>query len=56
MTQMGGTVMAKGVTVFWDTCSKTLVFRGIATLISNHHMTTGFGPFQLPTYGLLQKG
>ena len=56
MTQMGGTVMAKGVTVFWDTCSKTLVFREIATLISSHHMTTGFRPFELPTYGLLQKG
>jgi len=24
--------------------------------LSNHHMTTGFGPFELPTCGLLQRG
>ena len=24
--------------------------------LSGHHMTTGFGPFELPTHGLLQKG
>ena len=24
--------------------------------LSNHHMTTGFGPFELPTWGLLQRG
>ena len=24
--------------------------------LSGHRMTTGFGPFELPTHGLLQKG
>ena len=26
------------------------------SIISGHHMTTGFSPFELPTRGLLQKG
>ena len=34
---------------------KALVFRGVATL-SGPRMTMGFGPFELPTRGLLQKG
>ena len=26
------------------------------TSLSGHHMTMGFGPFEIPTCGLLQKG
>ena len=54
MAQMGGAVMAKRVIVVWEICSKNTGLQGSAP--SSHHMTTGFGPFELPTCGLLQKG
>ena len=37
-----------------DICSKNTGLQG--STLSSSHMTTGFGPFELPTRGLLQKG
>ena len=39
---------------FGGHAQRTLVFRGV--LFTSHRMTTGFGPYELPTHGLLQKG
>ena len=47
--QMGGAVMAKCVTVFLGDMNTGL--QGIT--LSSHHMTMGFGPFELLTCGLL---
>ena len=35
-------------------CSKNAGFQG--RTFSGHHMTTGFGPFEFLTCGLLQRG
>ena len=40
--------------LFLEVCSKNTGLQG--STISSHHMTMGFGPFELPTHGLLQKG
>ena len=37
-----------------EVCSKSAGLQG--STLSGHHMTTGFGPFELPTCGLLQRG
>ena len=39
---------------FWEMCSKITGIQG--STLSSHCMTTGFGPFELLTCGLLQKG
>ena len=39
---------------FWEICSKNTGLQG--STLSGPRMTTGFGPFELPTRGLLQKG
>ena len=49
MSQIGGAVI-----VFWELCSKQTGLQG--STLSSHHMTSGFGPFELPIRGLLQKG
>ena len=50
MAQMGGAVshcfLGKYAQKHWSSGST----------LSDPHMTTGFGPFELPTRGLLQKG
>ena len=47
--------MAKLVAVlFGNMLKKKLVFRG--SILSGHHMTIGFGSFELLTCGLLQRG
>ena len=52
MAQMGGAVIGFfGFLFLWDVCSK----KHWSTL-SGPRMTMGFGPFELPTRGLLQKG
>ena len=38
----------------WAWCSKNAGLQG--STLSDHRMTTGFGPFELPTCGLLQRG
>ena len=56
MAQIGGAVMAKWVIVFLgDMLKKALVFRGVPFPVIAWPRT-GFGPFELPTCGLLQKG
>ena len=48
----------------WGSYGKELLFMGDmlkkadlqGSTLSGHCMTTGFGPFELPTRGLLQKG
>ena len=50
IVQTGGTVISKWVIVFGRYTWKTL------STLSSHRMTTGFGPFEHPTRGLLQKG
>ena len=47
MAQMDGAVSY----CFWEICSKKKKI-----LVSGPRMTMGFGPFELPTRGLLQKG
>ena len=54
MAQMGGAVMAKQLIVFRKIWSKNTGLQG--SNLSGPRMTTGFGPFELPTRGLLQKG
>ena len=49
IAQIGGAVI-----VFGELCSKHTGLQGIA--LSSHRMTSGFGPSELPTSGLLQKG
>ena len=49
MAQMGG-----AVSFLWEVCSKNTGLQG--STLSGPRMTTGFGPFELPTRGLLQKG
>ena len=39
---------------FWEICSKNTGLQG--STLSGPRMTMGFGPFELPTHGLLQKG
>ena len=36
-----------------EICSKIAGLQG--STLSDHHMTTGFGPFELPTCGLVQR-
>ena len=51
MAQMDGAVSYS----FWEICSqKNTGLQGSS--LSCPRMTTGFGPFELPTRGLLQKG
>ena len=50
MAQMDGAVSY----CFWEICSKNTGLQG--STLSGPRMTTGFGPFELPTRGLLQKG
>ena len=38
----------------WEVCSKNTGLQG--STVSGPRMTMGFGPFELPTHGLLQKG
>ena len=38
----------------WKYARKITGFQG--STLSDHRMTTGFGPFELPTCGLLQRG
>ena len=58
MAEMGGAIMAQmdgAVVIFlWDVCSKNTGLQ--RSTLSGPHMTRGFGPFELPTHGLLQKG
>ena len=49
MAQMDG-----AVTVFGRYAQKSTGLQG--STLSGPRMTTGFGPFELPTRGLLQKG
>ena len=49
MSQIGGAVI-----VFWELCSKQTGLQG--STLSSHRMISGFGPFELPIRGLLQKG
>ena len=37
-----------------EICSKNAGLQG--STLSDHRMITGFGPFELPTCGLLQRG
>ena len=46
--------MGRLVTVFGICSKKNTGLQG--STLSGPHMTTGFGPFELPTRGLLQKG
>ena len=48
MAQMDGAVSY----CFWDMLKKKI----LVFTLSGPRMTTGFGPFELPTRGLLQKG
>ena len=50
---MGGAVMTK-LLFHLEICSKIAGLQG--STLSDHRMTTGFGPFELPTCGLLQRG
>ena len=67
MAQMDGAVSY----CFWEICSKKNKNKKIkikkiknknkntglqGSTLSGPRMTTGFGPFELPTHGLLQKG
>ena len=57
MTEMSGAFMAQmgGAVVFWrDMLTKSTGLQ--RSTLSGHCMTMGFGPFELPTRGLLQKG
>ena len=60
MTLMGGAFMAQmdGAVsyCFWEICSKKKNTGLQGSTLSGPRMTTGFGPFELPTRGLLQKG
>ena len=47
MAQMDGAVSY----CFWEICSKNTGLQG--STLSGPRMTTGFGPFELPTRGLL---
>ena len=49
MAQMDGAVSY----CFWRYAQKNTGLQG--STLSGPHMTTGFGPFELPTRGLLQK-
>ena len=52
MAQMDGAVSY----CFWDTLKKIIKNTGLqGSTLSGPRMTTGFGPFELPTRGLLQK-
>ena len=54
-TNTAGTSMFKiSLTVFGRYAQKNTGLQG--STLSGPRMTTGFGPFQLPTRGLLQKG
>ena len=49
--------MGRLVTVLGDMLKKKEINTGLqGSTLSGPRMTTGFGPFELPTRGLLQKG
>ena len=52
---MGGAFMGQmdGAVIFFGRCLKILVFRGVP--FPGPCMTTGFGPFELPTRELLSQ-
>ena len=52
MAQMDGAVSY----CFWDMLKKNKNTGLQGSTLSGPRMTTGFGPFELPTRGLLQKG
>ena len=53
MAQMDGAVSY----CFWEICSKKIKNTGLqGSTLSGPRMTTGFGPFELPSRDLLQKG
>ena len=52
MAQMDGAVSY----CFWDMLKKIQNTGLQGSTLSGPSMTTGFGPFELPTRGLLQKG
>ena len=45
--------MGGAVSFLWDVCSKNNALQ--ESTLSGPCMTTGFGPFELPTCGLLRK-
>ena len=53
MAQMDGAV---GLLLFVGDMLKKKNTGLQGSTLSGPHMTTGFGPFELPTHGLLQKG
>ena len=50
---MGGAVITS-ICFVWKNAQKNAGLQG--STLSDHHMTTGFCPFELPTCGLLQRG